>query len=188
MRAFSAAASRIAAAPCGADFDADTLPKSTRHLLRTVRSEVRRLEAQGGDWRVVIDALRPVTQPLWRALDLREQRRFLRHLRAWWEAHRHRAAPAVLAVREELEAADRLTCHRGRVVSIEHDSEALEVRFTSRSRPERPRVGYLVNCTGPECNYHKLKDPLVVQLFARGLIRPDPLLLSAWRRAKMALC
>jgi uncharacterized NAD(P)/FAD-binding protein YdhS len=40
------------------------------------------------------------------------------------------------------------------------------------------RVSYVINCTGPECNYHKLKDPLVVQLFARGLIVPDPLFLG----------
>ncbi|HEY0791480.1 MAG TPA: hypothetical protein VGD78_10495 [Chthoniobacterales bacterium] len=40
------------------------------------------------------------------------------------------------------------------------------------------RVAYVVNCTGPECNYHKLKDPLVQQLFYRGLITPDPLFLG----------
>ena len=39
-------------------------------------------------------------------------------------------------------------------------------------------VGYVVNCAGPECNYHKLKDPLVVQLFSRGIIVPDPLFLG----------
>jgi uncharacterized NAD(P)/FAD-binding protein YdhS len=39
-------------------------------------------------------------------------------------------------------------------------------------------VSYVVNCTGPECNYHKLKDPLVMQLFLRGLITPDPLFLG----------
>jgi uncharacterized NAD(P)/FAD-binding protein YdhS len=168
----------VPAHPATPAFDADAMPKSALGLLRCVRAEIRRCEAQGGDWRAVIDALRPVTQPLWRALDLRERRRFLRHLRAWWEAHRHRAAPAVLEVREELEKADRLVCHRGRVASIEPDGEALEVRFTSRGYREGLRVGYVVNCTGPECNYHKLKDPLVVQLFARGLIRPDPLLLG----------
>jgi uncharacterized NAD(P)/FAD-binding protein YdhS len=36
----------------------------------------------------------------------------------------------------------------------------------------------VVNCTGPECNYHKLHDPLMLQLFFRGLARPDPLFLG----------
>jgi len=39
-------------------------------------------------------------------------------------------------------------------------------------------VAYAVNCTGPECNYQKLKSPLVVNLLARGLIDTDPLLLG----------
>jgi uncharacterized NAD(P)/FAD-binding protein YdhS len=39
-------------------------------------------------------------------------------------------------------------------------------------------VRYVVNCTGPECNYHKLTDLLVVQLFSRGIIVPDPLFLG----------
>jgi len=39
-------------------------------------------------------------------------------------------------------------------------------------------VSYVVNCTGPECNYHKLTDPLVIQLFSRGIIVPDPLFLG----------
>jgi uncharacterized NAD(P)/FAD-binding protein YdhS len=34
---------------------------------------------------------------------------------------------------------------------------------------------YVVNCTGPECNYQKLKEPLLVNLFGRGLAHPDPL-------------
>ena len=36
----------------------------------------------------------------------------------------------------------------------------------------------MINCTGPECSYHKLKDPLVFQLFWRGLAQPDPLFLG----------
>jgi uncharacterized NAD(P)/FAD-binding protein YdhS len=39
-------------------------------------------------------------------------------------------------------------------------------------------VNLVINCTRPECNYHKLKDPLVLQLFSRGLARPDPLFLG----------
>src|SRR5207244_2874675 len=30
----------------------------------------------------------------------------------------------------------------------------------------------------PECNYYKLKDPLVLNLLARGMIHPDPLFLG----------
>jgi uncharacterized NAD(P)/FAD-binding protein YdhS len=46
------------------------------------------------------------------------------------------------------------------------------------AEPVTLRVQYVLNCTGPESNYHNLQDPLVLQLFARGLIRPDPLFLG----------
>ena len=39
-------------------------------------------------------------------------------------------------------------------------------------------VDLVVNCTGPESNYRKLDDPLIINLLARGLIHPDPLLLG----------
>ena len=56
----------------------------------------------------------------------------------------------------------------------------LKVTFFSRStgREQALSVAYAVNCTGPECNYQKLKSPLVVNLLARGLIHPDPLFLG----------
>jgi uncharacterized NAD(P)/FAD-binding protein YdhS len=79
-----------------------------------------------------------------------------------------------------LETLGRLACYRGRVRSITENAAGLEVGFVEfrRREPRRLQVSYVVNCTGPECNYHKLKDPLVLQLFLRGLITPDPLFLG----------
>lgn len=56
-----------------------------------VRQELR----QAQDWRAVIDAIRPVTQQLWQALPFNEQKRFLRHIKAYWEVHRHRIAEGI---------------------------------------------------------------------------------------------
>jgi uncharacterized NAD(P)/FAD-binding protein YdhS len=60
------------------------------------------------------------------------------------------------------------------------EKEFVSVQFRdSNAREEKElRVRYVVNCTGPECNYYKLKDPLVIQLFSRGVIVPDPLFLG----------
>ncbi len=159
------------------------LPKTVRAMLRLIRGQIAQAEAAGSDWRAVIDALRPFTQEFWQGLSHPERRRFLRHLRALWEPHRHRAAPEALAARTELARADRLVCHQGRIERIAEvaGGSALEVVFRPRGRAgERTtlRVDYVVNCTGPECNYHRLGDPLVANLFARGLARPDALLLG----------
>lgn len=162
---------------------ADHLPRTAREALRVVRREIARAAAAGVDWRSVVDSLRPFTQRYWRGLVKTERRRFLRHLRSLWEPHRHRAAPEALAAKDRLERAGRLVSHCGRITRIAEvdGGSALEVtyqpRCTKRSA-QTLRVSYVVNCTGPECNYHQLNDPLIANLFARGLARPDALMLG----------
>ena len=152
---------------------------TVRSLLRAVRNEVSLATRLNIDWGSVIDALRQHTQAIWQRLDLAERRRFFRHLRPYWEIHRHRAAPEALDIKETMEKAGRLRCYQGRVERIVERENTLFVKFWNRSliRGELA-VNLVVNCTGPECNYHKLKDPLVLQLLLRGLARPDPLFLG----------
>lgn len=58
----------------------ETAPTTARTLTRRLRQEVNTALAYGQDWRVVVDALRPVSQGLWQRLPQPERRRFLRHL------------------------------------------------------------------------------------------------------------
>ena len=60
-----------------------------------LRSLCLTIKSEGGDWRSVIDALRPHTQRLWRSMSLVQRRRFLRHARPYWDLHRHRMAPEI---------------------------------------------------------------------------------------------
>jgi uncharacterized NAD(P)/FAD-binding protein YdhS len=158
----------------------NALPKTAREALHQVRKASQQAAEAGSNWRAVIDALRPFTQKIWQQWDWVERRKFLRHLRAYWEPHRHRASPEALAIKKNLESRGRLASYRGRVLSIVENAAGLEVEFVEfrRCEPKRLQVSYVMNCTGPECNYHKLKDPLVLQLFLRGLITPDPLFLG----------
>jgi uncharacterized NAD(P)/FAD-binding protein YdhS len=150
-----------------------------RPLLRAIRNEVSLAAGMKIGWRSVIDALRPHTQAIWQQLDLCERRRFFRHLRPYWECHRHRAAPEALEVREAMEKTGRLRCYQGRVESIVEREDTFFVKFRNRSGVVGElALSLVVNCTGPECNYHKLRDPLMLQLFIRGLARPDPLFLG----------
>jgi uncharacterized NAD(P)/FAD-binding protein YdhS len=158
--------------------DSRHLPSSVRTLCRLIRREIEHANKAGKDWRAVIDSIRPFSQSIWKALSRDDRRRFLRHLKAFWEPHRHRVAPEVLAIKESLETRGRLCCYRGRIVQIEEQQNQLATTFCQAGENRMLRVSYVINCTGPECNYHKLKDPLVVRLFARGLIVPDPLFLG----------
>jgi uncharacterized NAD(P)/FAD-binding protein YdhS len=133
-------------------------PTTVRALVHMVRAEVIKAGASGIDWRAIIDALRPHNQRIWQSLPLPERRRFMRHLRALWESHRHRAAPDVLSVKDAMIGRSQLLLHRGRVRSIIDINPGLEVTFFNcpTMRDRTLRVAYAVNCTGHECNYQKL--------------------------------
>ena len=91
---------------------------TARGLLRRVRTEVAVCQAQGNDWRTVVDSLRPVTQTLWRSLGDSERSRFVRHLAPRWDVHRHRVAPQIDDMLQEARRSGRLVVAAGRVLSM----------------------------------------------------------------------
>jgi uncharacterized NAD(P)/FAD-binding protein YdhS len=146
--------------------------------LRSVRRAVREHAAGGGDWRAVIDALRPSTVSYWRALPVAEQRRFLRHLRPWWDVHRHRMAPEAAARLEALIEEGRLRLVRGRLKRLElseepeHPIRAIWRRARSGT-DDAVLVSKIVNCMGPGQDLTGAQSPLVRQMLACGSITPD---------------
>lgn len=129
------------------------------------------------DWRAAVDELRPYTQGLWRAMDVAERQRFLRHLRPWWDVHRHRLAPSVAKQIEAMRDDGRLTILAGKVTAARPDGD--RVRLTYRPRHEdRERILHvrrIVNGTGPQGDLTATREPLLVNLRTRGLLRADPL-------------
>ncbi|HEY0116015.1 MAG TPA: FAD/NAD(P)-binding protein, partial [Allosphingosinicella sp.] len=101
-----------------------TLPSA---LLREVRA---RGEAIG--WRQAVDELRPFTQKMWRAASDPERGRFLRHLRPWWDVHRHRIAPAVHERIQAMIDCGRLVPAAGKLISFKDAAEGVEVSWRPR--------------------------------------------------------
>ncbi|HEY0113361.1 MAG TPA: FAD-dependent oxidoreductase [Allosphingosinicella sp.] len=123
-------------------------------------------------WRAAIDGLRPHSHDLWRGLSDSEKKRFLRHLRPWWDVHRHRIAPGVAKRIEAMRADRRLEVVAGRVRSVEGD----EVTIARRGGGElRRRFAGVINCTGPEGNILRVTDPLIRQLLESGQARAERL-------------
>ncbi|MEA2553839.1 MAG: hypothetical protein QOJ65_2015 [Fimbriimonadaceae bacterium] len=156
------------------------LPRTIRELVKRVRAELAWAAQKGVDWRPVLDALRPRTQEIWRALPLREQRRFLDHVRPYWEVHRHRMPPDAAALGEEMLASGRLHLHSARLLSMEEKGDAVAVRFRTRGAEEEKTISVqrVINCTGPECDYRRMRHPLAASLLGQGLVRPDDLALG----------
>lgn len=158
---------------------ADCLPQSVVALMRTVRREIATAAKRGIDWRAVLDALRPQTQALWRALPTAERRRFLRHLRPYWEVHRHRVAPVVSAEISTLQRAGQLVVHAGRTAGVELTDTGVVLIIRRRGETRLPLEGdWLVNCSGPQLDYERIDDPLIRTMFDAGLAKPDPLSLG----------
>jgi uncharacterized NAD(P)/FAD-binding protein YdhS len=155
------------------------LPARLSGLVRAVRAELAEAAAAGADWRVVLDALRPRLQGLWQGLDPAERRRFLRHLRPYWEAHRHRAPEATAGAIAKLASEGRFVRHAGRILGYESAADGVRVRFAPRGArspaPQTLEVGHVLNCTGPQTDFGVNRHPLIAHLRAQGAIRPDAL-------------
>lgn len=135
-------------------------------------AEARRMTGES-NWRAVMEGLRPITADLWAAADAETRARFLRHLRPWWDVHRHRIADSISKTLEALEAEGRLTIAAGRVDRIEQNAEGVRVDWRLRSAPQTQslRARWLIDCTGP--GHDPARDPLTGPLIARGRARLD---------------
>ncbi|SDA29684.1 FAD/NAD(P)-binding protein [Sphingomonas sp. NFR15] len=151
----------------------DERPRETGSaLLRRVRARARAI-----GWRAAIDELRRFTQDMWRAASDHERARFLRHLRPWWDVHRHRLAPAVAEALADLRESGTLSVVAGKIVATAADDDGLTVTWRPRASaaPETVRVARMINCTGPQGDLLRAEEPLLRNLVARGTLRPDAL-------------
>lgn len=150
----------------------------------TVRQGLRQLRGQiqetAGDWRAVIDSLRPVSQTTWFELPLAEQKRFLCHLRSYWDAHRHRLAPSIGEVLASLLDSGQLLAHVGRVASYQATPTDVYVTLQTcgKAGQHTLQVDAVVNCSGSESDYRKLSCSLVKNLLSQNLATPDALKLG----------
>lgn len=140
-------------------------------LLRSVRADAESL-----GWRAAVDRLRPVTQALWAAAAPTQRRRFLRHMRPWWDVHRHRIAPEIAAALERMEADGRLVFRAGKLLDVRPSGDGAAICWRPRATDEAEplHVRRIVNCTGPQGNVARAPEPLLASLLAAGRIRPDP--------------
>jgi uncharacterized NAD(P)/FAD-binding protein YdhS len=136
--------------------------------------EARRLSEHAG-WRGVMEGLRPITTGLWREADLETRARWLRHLRPWWDVHRHRIADRIAAALSALETAGRLTVTAGRVSRITRDADGVTLTWQPRGGgPDATLTApWLIDCTGP--GHDPAKGALTGPLLASGRARLDPL-------------
>jgi uncharacterized NAD(P)/FAD-binding protein YdhS len=148
-----------------------------RRLMRAFRALTCDLQRRGGDWLDAVNAARVAAPELWQRMAAEERNRFLRHLRVYWDVHRHRMPPATGAQLARLQQAGRLQIHAGQVLAIDDAGGSLRVRWRPRgaSALRELTVDRVIDCSGSGRRLERTRDPLLRDLMATGLAVADPL-------------
>lgn len=153
------------------DAPIDLPPDALSGTLSQRLAAARRLARDHG-WRPVMEGYRPITVDLWQAATTAERARFLRHVRPWWDVHRHRIAPEIAAVLEDGIKAGRLTVVAGRAQGVEAAETGVALTVRARCGPvRRLTADWLIDCTGP--GHDTARSPLTAALIAEGRARLD---------------
>ncbi len=149
-------------------------PGTARNLLKIVRRASRRC----GSSQPVFIAMREGTQRMWQGLPMSEKRAFLRHVRPFWDIHRHRVPAEHLEAIHQLQAAGRLALFAGRVIQAKEGIAEVALRGSTATPTVLPfQRGFL--CIGPEGDLSRSASPLVKDLIDSGLLKAGPLALGA---------
>lgn len=143
--------------------DENDAARGVIYSLRKLRRAIREGKA---DWRGAMDGLRPFIDQLWLALPLVEQDRYRRHLKPFWEVHRHRmpAESADLLLRQQ--AHGLLEVKALRIRKVEASDKGVLVNGEHA-------FDHLINCTPPASPLGTEANALSRALLAAGLVRPD---------------
>ncbi len=149
---------------------------SPRALTRIVRHQVRQAMSQGVPWQRVFDAARPAVPGIWHGWSDASRRQFVRHLRVYWDIHRHRMAPRIDDALQRMLRGGALEIAAGRVAGYTPAGGMVDVRLRLRGGTDRLfRAGRVVNCTGPGTGFDKIAIPLIADLRERRLAVADSL-------------
>ena len=172
------ALSRRGLLPQRHDAPGPMFPKISERPVLPASELVRRVRSRGRQigWRNAVDELRPYTQSMWANASDAERSRFLRHLRPWWDVHRHRLAPSVADRLAAMQARGQLEIVAGKTLSAAQSDEGVTVTWRRRGcdAPEMLTAQRIVNCTGPQGDLTRTTEPLLSTLQRKGVVRPDP--------------
>jgi uncharacterized NAD(P)/FAD-binding protein YdhS len=158
----------------------EKLEPTVRQYLRALRREAKHRVAQGGDWRDVLNSVRPHTAEIWRRFSMQERRRFLSKVVAYWDIHRHRLAPVAHLRLSQMLKSGQVEAIAGHVQGYEMDGDKVSMRIRERHSGciRTLTVGKVVNCTGPNYDIASIDAPLIAQLRDEGYLLQDPLKLG----------
>ncbi len=151
------------------------LPPTILSLMRIVRADARRRMERGEPWHGAIDAVRDAAGEIWCALPTDEKRRFMRHLKPYYDSHRFRIPPQTRDILAESEKRGQLTFLAGRLIGAEPMPDGVKVSIRRRGAPE-PRAeafAAIMVCAGFSSSVESSSNPFLQSCLRQGLARPS---------------
>jgi uncharacterized NAD(P)/FAD-binding protein YdhS len=168
--------------------DAADVPFGTSlpYFTRWFRKLVGDVVGAGCDWRSVVDGLRPFNQRIWQNWTPHSRQQFLRHLRPWWNIHRHRLPQqmharlqeAVARGKVQLLAAEFLGTGVVQAEGIVDPHASARIRARGKRGSKDVAVARVCDCGGVSVGVDASSNPLIQSLVGNGQARPDPLHIS----------
>jgi len=154
-------------------------PPSLLALLLQIRRQVAETSLP---WQTIFDDVRANGQKLWRQFGAADRRRFLRHLRVYWNSHRYRIAPQIEKILVDKQQDQTLHVLAASLISAVREGDKINVLV----RPRRARAETLksiladrvILTTGPSHGSVVQQNPALRSLADLGLLKADELRLG----------
>jgi uncharacterized NAD(P)/FAD-binding protein YdhS len=142
-------------------------------LFQSIRRYYKLHKNFGLAWRCLVDKIRLQVPELWHALSAESKKRFIRHLKPYWEIHRHRAPEQVLELVSSAVKEGRFRLFKGRVKHAELRGTLLELVVGNAKKEITVQTNYLLNSSGLQSNIRLTADRLLGNLMKRGHMHAD---------------
>jgi uncharacterized NAD(P)/FAD-binding protein YdhS len=144
-------------------------------LVQSVRRTIREAAQAGSCWEAVIETLREQGFGIWSALPEPEKKRFLRHVRPFWDVHRYQLAPplADIMARKTREGLLEIRACRILGARVQDGRFLLSLLRRHAGGAQEEAFDVIVNCTGPDHSRILVTNPVLASLAANGMVRAD---------------
>ena len=151
------------------------VPTNIVELARIVRADARDRMARGETWHGAIDDVRDAAGELWRGLPVGDKRRFVRHLKPYYDVHRFRIPPQTRDIVRRAEERGQLRFECGRIVGAEAVAEtvAVTIRRRGEARAHVSSYDVVVSCVGLANAVDQSRNPFVRSCLDERLARPS---------------
>lgn len=154
----------------------DPANAGTLGLWKWLRMEAALARGHGAKWQDVMDAVKPRVQEWWAHLPRTERERFLRHVRPFWEVHRHRMPAEVHARLNDLRNNGAMRVMAGRIQRVSAEAPGFMVEVEARNEGRQVvHTSAIINCTGPQSDTRRMEQPLLRSMLIDGYAAWDEL-------------